>query len=584
MVPVWEPLETRMLLSAFALENGKYTYFDSLGSAVTVTLKGGGSGIVEFPGEETSGTPVITLTPANAKCTLTITVKGANKNIKSTIIDELNVMERGLKSIKAPAVNISGMLWMDIGGGTKITLGDLRGGTVALMGQSTAVTTLTLSYVYPDSYIYAAGLPLSLTAKEIFGESEARPNVVASWYPKIAVKGRMQADVYADGTDAKGVSIGTLTVGHEMWGYITAVGRVNKITVGAANAGCLTAASVGTITTKGYRDFEARHAGYWYYSITVTGTDAKGISIGSMKLAGPILGDSKFEGGLIEFDVKGRINSLTADAIYDRTKGGYVSIAAGSIGMLTVKGKLGDAGTPTYITMTDTDAKGVSIGTLKATGVVTAYINAKGRINTVNMLAMDGGSITAGTIGTISSQIRFGTATTPIGLTLTGKDAKGVSLGNLKAPGTVYSHMSAAGKLNTLTMGSMDGGSIHAGSIGTLTVKGILTGRTVKKGNLSVTMLTLSGAPSGKTLGSARISGALKGDVTIHGDVGSISADTLVNAEVIITGQAGHVGVGQTNMDRKPGPRGFVQVFGGGAVSAKNGTFRISGGETVYIA
>ena len=530
--PMMESLETRMYLSGVDFVEGKLVYQDSVGSTVTVTLKGGGSGVANFPGEAiNNANPSLVIVPASDKCTLTITVKGTDRKAKNvttiitglTVTDEAKLDDAALKSIKAAAVTLSGNLTMNAVGAT-ITLGNLTNGAdVLLSGASEkAVTTLTLGQVGANSDILAAGLPLALSAKRIGTSFTIHRNnhLSALYLTKITVAGLLNVNtLVAAGTDAKGVSIGSLTVGSRLFADVTVPGRVNSVIVGDAYTGTFRAESVGTITTKGFTDpiADQTYDGDWYPDLVLSGTGAKGVSIGTIKAAG------NFHGHI---DVPGRINRIAvADGMFRYMQGATLTIKAESIGSITAR----------------------HLGTKLEAG---------------------DGDITD---GYIALQI--------------GSDAKGVSIGSIKLYSLFRGNLGATGRVNRLTFGGAHSGSFEAASIGTLTITGYTAYTGKKYDGYLESSITLSGVgvKQGKnTLGSAKIFGKMTSPITITGNVGTITVNR-VGAFLFISGKAKSIKTLDKLELAVAGGAGHIQVQGGGKVIANNGKFTISGTERLYV-
>jgi len=584
--PLIESLETRLLLSDVPFV-GKYVYTNSSGCTVTVSLTGGGSGVLHFPGYATNNAdPSITVTPSGSKSSLSISVKASRGSCGGWAqITGLTVVGHGLKSINAPRVDLDGVLSMDCSNGATITLGDLgwdRSTTLSLSGTSSAVTTLKLGFVW-DTTISASGIPLAITSEEWYHVS-----ATASYFTKIGIKHYMGDSDYsssrvyltATSSNAKGVSIGSLTVGSELFGNITVPGRINSISVGAANSGTITAGSIGTITAKGYKgDDGKKYTGYWYPNVTVTGSDAKGVGIGSIKVAGSLRGNIQAGGG--------RINSISANGIYTGTSSGILTIKAGSIGTVSVVGHIGSHDYDSLVKFDIGNRNGFSIGSVKASDYIYGIFETTGRINSITSLnssSVNGILIeTDSTVGTVSTKgdlVAF--------FTVRGYDSKLVSIGKITVGRDLDADtFSVNGRVGTLTAGRVSSGTIHAGSIGTLKTTGYkVSGLTVNGHMQASIVLSGSGVGSGKnTLDKLTLSsgGRLTRSMTIHGNAGTISVGEMVGS--IVVDIQGRVSLFKTTSELSgvPTSNARLQISGGGTVKAKNGTFKPGSSDRLYV-
>ncbi|MCL2700986.1 MAG: hypothetical protein FWE88_04765 [Phycisphaerae bacterium] len=488
-VPVVEGLETRLLLDAFPLVGGKFSYTDNNGCVVTVSLSGGGSGEVNFPGAVASGTPdSIFITPANAKSTLTIEIKGVN-GIKTTTIGDLIIDDDGgfgLKTIKAPNVTLAGTLTMNASDGATITLGDLANdATLTLTGFSSSVTNLTLGHVGAGSDIQAANLPLAVTAQSFRQDAGTGVSLAAFYFTKIDVRGDMEScTITAAGMDAKGVSIDKMTVKGIFDGVLTVAGRVNNITANEAR-GAIAAGSFGTLTIKG--DLSAN---------VTAGMDAKGLSIDHLNVEGLLRGN---------VTAAGRINKLTAASAEGS------AVAAFTFGEIKIKK---DADLCDFMAA-GMDAKGVSIDHLNVGGKLRANVGAAGRINKITADAMENCVVSALTFGEIKVKKNVELCV----FTAAGMDTKGVSLDKMTVDGVYDAALAVPGRVNNITM-AVARGAIGAGSFGTIHTKGEM--------NAAVTVA----AVNGMSIDHLNVNGVLRGNVTATGRINKLTTAYLEGSTV----------------------------------------------------
>ncbi|MCL2639424.1 MAG: hypothetical protein FWD53_01120 [Phycisphaerales bacterium] len=238
-----ESLESRLMLSAVheVLASGKpYVYVDANNSVVSITLSGGGTVDLTFPGSATSGMPEsVIVTPNGTKDTLKITVKNADKNFKTTTIGVLEIVGSGLKEIKAGMVNLVGDFTMNVGEGAKITFGDIGATgqyvTLNLTGTSSVVTSLKLGHVVGN--IQTAGRIDSLVVGTMSGgsiEAGSVGKLEAKGYKegKVKVAGRLEGDVTLSGVRvAKGKNTLDSVKAEAFSGTLTVTGDVGTLTI-----------------------------------------------------------------------------------------------------------------------------------------------------------------------------------------------------------------------------------------------------------------------------------------------------------------------------------------------------------------
>jgi hypothetical protein len=185
-------------------------------------------------------------------------------------------------------------------------------------------------------------------------------------------------------------------------------------------------------------------------------------------------------------------------------------VTAPVIGTIKTKGNLGGG-----ITATAADAKFVSIGALAGASIANAAINAAGGIKSITVTNWDAGSINALWLASLTSKGGLNAD-----VTLTGADAKGVSLGALKAVTITDIDVAAPGIVKSIAVTNWEDGSIAAASLGSLSAKG----------NFGAD-LTLTNAAATRTLGSAKVTGALRDAIwSINGASGAITAGSTNDA------------------------------------------------------
>jgi len=370
-----------------------------------------------------------------------------------------------------------------------ITLGDLANVEMNLNGVGTAKVTNLKVGMAVDSTINASPLPLAFSATDVNGVS-----LTALWFSKISVSGNMVgASVEALGSDTKGVSIGTMTVGRELQSMITAPGSIKSLTAGAITSDVelvesvvvysttFTADSIGTLTVKGYR---------------IGAESFPGHMMASLVLAGSAVAAGK--------------NALNTVKTSGNLSGSIVA-NAGSVGTVTVGGEL------TYFTL-----------------------NVRhGRFNRLTARDADKGEIRASNIGTLTFK---GDVTDffilALNMELTGSINKITVARGIWSVEGLGSYIGTNTQIKSLTVGAMGAGSfLQAGSIGTLRAKGYKDGTKVIGSLAGTIQLNGTGVAPGKNTLNTLKADLLRGTTDIAGNMGTVAVKDMANARLTVTGK-----------------------------------------------
>ena len=206
----------------------KATFTDANGSAVTLTLKGPGTGTVLFAGDGTGNQNAASITVDGATDATAVTVKG------DTSVGQLTV-NGSLKSLSAKALNVVGTPAGDgtgatggltvTGGARTLTLGDVTNVAISLGSGSPGV-------MFAADAITDASLTSAIAIKSLkvtsWANADGSPDVVtAPTVTTVTSKGDFGATVKAD-------SVGKLTVGGTLTGGVRSVGNIGAVTAAAA--------------------------------------------------------------------------------------------------------------------------------------------------------------------------------------------------------------------------------------------------------------------------------------------------------------------------------------------------------------
>ena len=654
-VPAMESLESRLLLSVVDFTGKAGTvmsYLDGEGCKVTVTIKGGGTGQLNFQDQvqtDESGhvvmedgspvmdiitnhaSPILIVTGATSKTTVTVTVQGATKGATTTIIG-LSIDGEGLKAINAAKVNISGYDVYEVvetgmevyelefdrvangvvaitnGAGSKITLGNLSEVRMELggeTGKAGAVTNLKLGMVQGNSTITAPGLAMSLTATSFEGELEEamwepRNLVTARYFTTITIAESFIGAILTTGANAKGVSVGTMKVGWVFFGGIHGwdvegesmmyAGRINTLKAGTFERLFVGADSLGALTSSGYAVGGAKSSGDFNGALILAGDNLtrnlKGNTLGSVKVVG-----GNMSAGIKT--VKGNVGRITVGQLfYGQIELGYAEVAedawdyTGSIKTMAVGGFIGEG--PCRVSAASIGSlsvKGYMDGPNKVAGPMNGDIYLSGygvtNGNTLNTFTATGdvwGAIeVVGSIGTITvSHLFYGT------ISVTYNEAAEFGGTN-------------TGAIRSMTTGNFDG-NIYANSIGSLTSRGYAKDGARFAGSMwGEISLGGHGITTGKVLNSVRLLGTLRGTIDVHGNVGTITMVNMAEGNIVVSGKATSIkianknvlfdknGVEGPNWTETDGVRhdfyGRLTVLGGTKVAVGRTSFTLPGGD-----
>jgi hypothetical protein len=327
---------------------GVCKYIDIDGDTVTLTLKGGGTGLV-YLGTTSAHTIIVVLNDTTEKSTLNIAVKRPNGTAGATTLNGIGTNGAPIASISAPTTDLSGT----------VTIGPATSAKGAL--------TLTFDQI-SEAQITSAMLLKSLTASEWLDIDGTADTLTAPLVGGITIKGApanvrlgifairgdFQADVNitqagtasmalttlsvagvmdgvaitAHSRAATGQSIGTLKAGFVNSATVTADAGINQISTSDWRRGTITAGWIGSVTAKVSGTFGG--AGDWGASVVLTGAalPANKPTLGTVSIAHNLLYGSKW-------DVRaGFINAFTVTGTVEHS----LICSAGTINSLTIGG------------------------------------------------------------------------------------------------------------------------------------------------------------------------------------------------------------------------------------------------------
>lgn len=235
-----------------------------------------------------------------------------------------------------------------------------------------------------------------------------------------------------------------------------------------------------------------------------------------------ILGAAKLDGALREatWTIAGHAGAIVAGSIDDTFAadvGGILvfygaagdaagAVEAGVIAKVVVGGTLSG-----QITATAFDARGYSIGTLRAAQAEDATITTVGGIHGIKAEQWINGSITAAAVGVFVTKGAFSGT-----LTATSFDIKGASIGTFAAADVTDGVVTAAGGIRSIKVNSWVGGSIEAQWFGAIKVAATLT----------ATLAATGSDEDGLSIRSLTLGDAQDAVVTAPGDIQSVRADS----------------------------------------------------------
>jgi len=437
-------------------------YVDGDGTSVIVTHKTG-EAVIRFVGDNLQQNDTGRMVQVSGDNIQIATITLANTTERSSLSFRTDKGGDGLGRVfeitgDGPLAKIAGRTVDIVGGGIYMTgsgyvssvqLHNVRNGADIVMEGTGARKGITLKLgqiVDPGTDIDLASGLKSLTAISWPGSG-----LTAPWASNIQIKGDRRtgtpgdlgADIHLNGQDAKGITLGKLSVAGTMTSAIDLNdGVANSITAGAWTGGSLNASWLKSISIKG--DRRAGLDGDLGSAITLTGADPRrGGAFNSIRAAGTITSDINLEQGFG--------GTVTAGA----WTGG--SLNAPWLKSVSIKGDKraglsGDLGVD--ITLSGKDPKkGISLGKLSVAGEIQDSIIkldydevagvADGLAGSITAGAWDGGGLWAKSVKSVSikgykapngAKIDGALANVEFNLE---RDAKNVGLGKLSVKGDI---------------------------------------------------------------------------------------------------------------------------------------------------
>lgn len=347
---------------------GTRTFTDADGDAVTVTLTGGGLGSIYVAHDGWCDASTIVLNDTTEQSKLKITVKGAGGG---TSVGGIDASGSPLGAISAPTTDLSG--------------------AVNIGPTSNAKASVALTFDQIANASIESAMPIkSLTAAEWLDNDGTGDVLTAPAVGKINIKGRkakakagiaalrgdFQTDlelggsgstaktlgslsvagvldgsiITARGTDAKGLSIGTIKAGLVNDATVVADAGVSSVSASQWQTGSITAGWIGSISTKANKSLSG--LGYFGADLALTGTGVplNKATLGKVGIAGDLRG--------VVWDITGSMGAMKVSGM---AGGPQVSDAltiktTGSMGAIT----LGGSNRADFLAGIDTTAGGDS--------------------------------------------------------------------------------------------------------------------------------------------------------------------------------------------------------------------------------
>jgi hypothetical protein len=244
---------------------GRWTFTDADGDLVTVSLSGGGTGLLFFGGAGPADLDTIALSDTTAGSALSVTVVKQGGGGRTTVGD-IVVQDGSLASLTGSLVDLGGNVMVDGTLGT-LTLGNLVVGTHrietrrTLAGNPAARLSMTLGQV-ADTSVDTHGQPIeSLRAIRWINSDGTADSIVAPWLGSLvttgaapAIRGNFGADLWltGDGLSPADNVLGTARIGGDLTGsHWDVAGRVGNVTVSGATSGWNWGADGGSLVTTG---------------------------------------------------------------------------------------------------------------------------------------------------------------------------------------------------------------------------------------------------------------------------------------------------------------------------------------------
>ena len=281
---------THLPVTQLPIGNGtRATYTDANGRSVTITLVGGGTGVVSVVGNgDVTGTAASSVTVATTGTTAHSRLAVVSSGSKATEIDGIAVAG-SLAALVAPTVDLDGdltvtgtigsVLLAGASGGHTLSVqgtgavGSLRLGTVADLTVDTAEPLATLYATAwtnaTDSAVVTAPSISSLIVPGTFAAGVAVGTGTGVPLRTVRVGGALSGGTW---TVAGGVNSITAGSTDAAWSA-TVTGAVNSVAVNGAASGSLTAASVGALRVRG----DLTNA---TVKLTAAGTDVRSLTVG----------------------------------------------------------------------------------------------------------------------------------------------------------------------------------------------------------------------------------------------------------------------------------------------------------------
>ena len=361
---------TILMTRPLALDRyGRASFSDGDGDKVSVTLVGGGGGVVHFASNAAADMERIVLAGTSERSMLIITGRTSLGGI-----DCVGPLGR----VIAQTVEVSGAV------------------TIGPAGSATATTMLLLGNV-ADAEIRSA-MPISTFLASRWLDTDATADALtAPWAGTIMVRGDLQADVSLTAADARGNSVSVLYVLGSLSGSdVTLAGGAGTVIANSWTAGSFNATRASTVMIRG--DMGA--------NLTLSGQNAAGNSLNLLYATGAVTGSA--------VNLAGSAGTLYAGS----WTGG--SIRATHVGsLLTTRGAFS-----AELDLTGANAAGHSLNVLSSAGAVTsASISLAGGAGSILAPTWSAGQFTAQHVGLFMSRGDFTGK-----LTLTGQNRAGSSL------------------------------------------------------------------------------------------------------------------------------------------------------------
>ncbi len=266
---------------------GNAKFVDADGDSVTVSLRGGGSGTLYFNGEGQSDLSKLVLTGTGEKSSLSIKTKGK----AGTTVGSILVEGGSLKAIKAKTTDL-------VGAGIEVTGGWVRaiqirnvtgGADIIIDGAGPKAMSIKAGRLGAGTDLILSSGVKSITVIEWLGGTLSGP-----WISSLSIKGDRKNGVRGDlganlnltSQNAKGVSLGKLSVAGQIAGsQMVLAASAGSIKAAQWQGGSFSATWLKSLTLKGNKR-DPLLEGDLSAEITLHGANAKGLSIGKLTTFG----------------------------------------------------------------------------------------------------------------------------------------------------------------------------------------------------------------------------------------------------------------------------------------------------------